>query len=186
MPVDFTGDDDLIDTYIAAAIAQVERDSERVLGNTTAVYYGPLQWFSDCTGQWQALEVTCLPLLPEDPNDLDPLHDGIVSVEFRKTDGTYATIDSAYWQLYRPGQEPALLLIEPGHDSEVDVNSPTPYRITINVGYEELPANALQAIKLWVAECYRTREVMIYGQASTIFKQAYDAAVRSLQWRVKG
>lgn len=184
VPVDFLDDDPLINEYVAAAIAQVERITERVLGQGTAVYYGPI----NCGQRYDHLEIKCLPLLPDQSEtpDLDPLRDGIISVEYLNTDGDYEAIDSANWQLSRPGQEPATLIVTPGFTPELDTESATPYKITIRVGYHTLPPSALQAIKLWAGECYRCREVMVYGQTSTVFKQAFDAECRSLQWRFKG
>lgn len=189
IPVSYVDEDKNLKEYIASAIAQVERISERAtLGQGEAVYYGKLRCVTIDGVLWDALDITCLPLLPDQAEEpeLDPLRDGIISVEYMLTDGTYEEIDSAKWQLYRPGREPATLLVEPGNNPGMNESTPTPYRITIRVGYPSLPPNALQAIKLWTGECYRCREVMVYGQTSTVFKQAFDAECRSLQWRFKG
>jgi hypothetical protein len=188
IPVGYVDDDQAIKDYIAAAVAQVERITERTLGQGTAVHYGKLHCVEIDGFVYDALCITALPLLPDQTEDavLDPLRDGIISVEYLDTDSAWQEIDSANWQLYRPGHEPATLLVTPGFAPDIHSTSPTPYRVTVRVGYAALPPGALQAIKLWTGECYRCREVMTYGQTSTVFKQAFDAKCRSLQWRFKG
>lgn len=186
IPVDLTDDDALIDDYIAAALVQVSRDSERILGKATAVWYGQLSYGLDYPDFLTLGPITALPLLPENPGATDPLLAGIVSVQYRDTDGDYITINSANYQWLNPGQEPPVLGVRTGYDDGIDANSPTPWKITLNVGYSTLPGPLLQGVKLWVAEYYRNREVLTYGQTSADFKRAYDSAMRSVQWRFKG
>lgn len=178
VPVDYTADDIILQDFLTGAIAQVELDSERIIGYATCIYTGNPER-EDCDG----LSLFRFPVIPlvSAPED--------ITVEYYNASDAWA---SASVTVRVIEGEPAMI----GFDASALVLNESKtlpqFRITAKVGYNPdddaddyrpLPGNAIPAVLQWCAESYAFREVEFYARANASFHRSYSSKIESLRWR---
>lgn len=174
VPRDYTDDDALIEGYFVAALNQVAGDCERVISKCLAVYTGG-QWHTDILRGEYAFRLDKLPIRSPEGSE------SAIKVEYKKADGSWSVLSEGVEML--SAGEPRKVFVKMDGMADFDYCAHERFRITVPVGYEELPKSVFVPACMWVAEYYRFREVVAYAQQTAAWKRAYNAAITALRWR---
>lgn len=176
VPVDYNGDNNLLEAYFKAAVRQVESDANIILGYATCKYTGD-ETYIDCDNmhhfQWDIL-----PLVSAAAD---------IEVEYFNTSGVWTAADVDV--ILIPGPRPEIVFDASALVLHVNKTLPK-FRITAQVGYnpdtdaadhKPLPDPAIPAILQWCAESYTFRETTFYARANASFFRSYNAKIAALR-----